>query len=107
MSSAVVNEKARLDADEAFRCTEKRKNRDLWYEAYKAQEVGQKVAEIGDLFPEYEHMRDVFGDTYEQWVFDRLDDIMQREARDQLSHDRWVNARKKLEDGKLEIGKAK
>ena len=107
MSSAVVNEKARLDAEEAFRCSEKRKNRNLWYESYKVQEAEQKVAEIGDLFPEYEHMRDVFGDTYEQWVFDRLDDIKKREARDQLSHDRWVGTRKRLEDGKLEIGKAK
>jgi len=40
MSSAVVNEKARLDAEEAFRCSEKRKNRDLWYEAYKVREAG-------------------------------------------------------------------
>ena len=107
MSSTVVNEKARLDAEEAFRCSEKRKNRVLWYEAYKVQEVGPNMAEISDLFPEYEHMRDVFGDTYEQWVFDRLDDIKKREARDQLSHDRWVSARKKLEEWKLEIGKAK
>jgi hypothetical protein len=106
MSSAMQKEKARLDAEEALRCCEKRKNRNLWYEAYKIQDAGQKVAEIGDLFPEYEHMRDGFGDTYEQWVFDRLDEIKKREARDQLSHDRWVSARKRLENGKLEIDKA-
>jgi len=106
MSSAMQKEKARLDAEEAFRCSEKHKNRNLWYEAYKIQDAGQKVAEIGDLFPEYEHMRDGFGDTYEQWIFDRLDEIKKREARDKLSHDRWVSARKRLENGKLEIDKA-
>ena len=107
MSSGKANEKARLDAEEALRCCEKRKNRNLWYEAYKIQDAGQKVAEIGDLFPEYEHMRDGFGDTYEQWIFDRLDEIKKRDARDKLSHDRWVSARKRLENGKLEIDKAK
>jgi len=52
-------------------------------------------------------MRDEHGDTYEKWFFDRLDNIKKREARDQLSHDRWVSARKRLEDGNLEIVKAK
>lgn len=88
--------KARLDAEEALRCSEKRKNRNLWYEAYRMQDAGQKVGEMGDLFGEYEHMRYELGDGYDHWVFDRLDDIKKREARDQLSHDRWVNARKRL-----------
>jgi len=30
--------------EEAHRCSEKRKNRMLWYEAYKSQDIGQKRA---------------------------------------------------------------